>query len=576
MKRKWTGLVAAALAVALGVGALGGCAPKGDAGDARFYLWSDDGATPAGFADVLGAFNEGAGREMGVKLQFSFDTQSDYKQNLNLAIASGQNKYDAVFDAAWVYLSEFAKKDYYYELSGYFNSDAYAGLKGAFDAEFLNNNKFNNGVYGVPLTETFSDITVAYLRKDWRVECAADTGWAKPAGISTSAVAAADLADGVDNFDELEYYLYWVKAKKDGVVPALSNNDATWGAWDLINTRILPAKSAQDAVNDGVKTNILVRQGVEASAYIRNGEVRAADIKEFLSPAAAKGASGFPPGFDTPDPKWQGDFLTARRWRDDGIIGADVMGTTDSDAKFKAGLGGAVVQTINNFAAVETQLKANNPGAELEIYVNDPAIREKRNGYAQTDYKAWNFLCIPKTVPQAKADKIMKFLNWLFESRENHDLFQYGIRGRHWDAARDENGAEIEGTVSTAGMEAYAFPAYELTWNQNYIRVQSASDPKVTEYSRYMYDSSRYVSILYSGFTFDPQRTTELSNAVNNATLGSAVTKAQSYRLGQIAGPVEAWNAELSGRHGNVALQGAADVIKDEIIGQLQAYVDGL
>jgi putative aldouronate transport system substrate-binding protein len=281
----------------------------------------------------------------------------------------------------------------------------------------------------------------------------------------------------------------------------------------------------------------------------------------------------FPAGFGS-DSKWQEDFQITRRWAEDGIIGADVMSTTDADAQFKAGAGGAVVQTINNFGAVEALLKQNNEGAELEIYVNDPAIREKKDGYAKTDFKAWNFLCIPKTAPAAKRDKAMRFMNWLFEDRANHDLFQYGIKGKNWEEAKDAGGAAINNTVSTVGMEAYSFPAYELTWNSDFIRVQAASDPKVQEYTEYMYDVGRYVAIPYAEFTFDPQRTAALATAVNNATLGNGITLAQSYYLGQYANPVAAWNDVLAGRYANASLQAALKTIQEEVIYQLQAYLD--
>lgn len=564
--------------IAFGCFGMTGCGSSrsGNPDLVRFYLWSDTGSTPAGFDEVVETFNSGAGQTLGVQVSFSFDTQADYKQKLNLSIASNQNDYDVVFDAAWIYLSEFAKKDYYYNLESYFNNDAYPGLKKAFSADFLNNNRFNNGIYGIPLTETFSDISIGYVRKDLREQCAADTDWTKPAAIASYDVTYTDLADGIDDFEELEYFLYWVKENTTGVVPALCNSDATWGAWDLINTRTLPAHTAEEYAAAGIKTGILVRQGMEASAYIRNGEVMAVDVTDYLDPSADGGLNEFPAGFNSADSKWQGDYEIARRWAQDGIIASDVMSTTDSQAKFLAGTGAVVVQTINNFGQVERQLAEQTPGATLEAYINDYAIREKLDGYARTDFKAWNYLCIPKSVPQAKVDKAMTFMNWLFESQENHDLFQYGIRGKHWEVAKDENGNEIPDTVNTVGMEAYGFPAYELTWNPTYIRVQSASDPKIMEYSEYMYDLDRYTEIPYSEFTFDPQRTTELSNAVNNADIGNGIDTAKQYYLGQKPNPIQSWNTVLQNRYANTSIQTAVTTIQQEIMTQLQTYLDSL
>ena len=544
-------------------------------GELNIYIWNDDGSTPDGFNDVLSYFNEHYAPDLGFTVKFKFDTQSDYKQNLNLSMAANENKYDMVFDANWIYLNDFAKKKYYFDLSDYFKpGSGYDGLSSAFSQEYLNNNLFSGGVYGVPLTQTYGEISVAYIRKDWREACAADENFVMPAGKLDSTVTRSDMADGIDTFDELQYYLYWVLANKPGVTPCLSNNDATWGAWDVINSRSLPAHSAQDYVNAGVKQEIKLTADVTATAYIRRGTVEAAYINDVEAPNSANGLKSFPSGFNAEDTTWTSNFTLARTWAEDGIISKDVLNVTDSDAKFKAGMGGCVVQTINNFSAVESALKQNNEGAELEIFVNDYTIRNKLTGYAQTDFKAWNFLCVPVSAGKEKCDMAMKFMNWIFSDEEHHDLFQYGIKGKHWDVATDEDGKEIEGTVTNTGMESYTFPAYELTWNPNFIRVNYASDPKVMEYMKYMYDSSRYVGILYSEFTFDHTANTALTTALSNADLVNAKSEARSWYLGQMADPVSTWQAKLTARYNNASLQSAVSTIKNELIRQLQEFID--
>lgn len=575
--KKIRNLAAVALsAVLLTTGAVACTTQKGgNTGALQIYIWNSDGSTPEGFTEVLDYFNETYAPELGFKVNFKFDTQSDYKQNLNLAMAAGQNQYDLVFDAAWIYLNDFAKKNYYYDLSNYFKAGSgYDGLANAFDSTYLENNKFSGGVYGVPLTQTYGEISVAYIRKDWREQCAKDTTWVMPAGKLDTAVTNDKLADGIDSFDELQYYLYWIRDNIPGVVPCLSNNDATWGAWDIINSRTQPTHSAKDYVDSNVKQEILLTSDITATAYIRRGEVVAAYLNDVENPNSDKGLSSFPAGFNAEDTSWTSNFTLARTWAEDGIIEKDVLQRNDSDAQFKAGKGGCVVQTINNFSSVESALKTANKEAELEIFVNNYTIRNKLKGYDQTDYKAWNFLCVPAAVGKDRCDMAMKFLNWIFESEEHHDLFQYGIKGTHWEVAKDASGKEIEGTVSTTGMASYTFPAYELTWNPNFIRVSSASDPKVMDYMKYMYDSSRYVGILYSEFTFDHTATTALTSALSNAGFSKAKTDARPYYLGQINDPVASWNALLKSRYQDASLQSAVKVVKDELIRQLQAFID--
>lgn len=557
----------------------GGGGNEDTSSEVRIFLWSATGSTPEGFDEVVQHFNTTYGPELGLTVKFTFDTQDQYKQKLNLAMSAKQNDYDMVFDANWIYLNQFAQNQYYYNLYDYFKEGSkYTGLSSSFDDEYLTNNFFNNGLYGIPLTETFGEISVAYIRKDWREACAADTSFTLPSTVkyndTSKTVTRADLADGIDDFDELQYYLYWVKANKEGVTPMLSNNDATWGAWDVINSRNLPSHSAADYVKAGIKQEIVLSGDITATAYIKNGEVIAANVTDERE-SAENGLKDYPAGFNTYDNKWQQDYEFARKWAEDELISKDVLSITDSDARFKAGTGGCVVQTINNFNTVEAALKSQcGDSAELEIFVNERALREKKAGYARTDFKAWNFLCIPVTVSQSKLEKCLTFMNWIFSSRENHDLFQYGIKGKHWDEAKDEAGNVIENTVVQSLTDPYSFPAYLLTWNPNYIRVSEASDPKVREYMEYMYDRDRYVGIPYSGFSFNFQRTQELQTALSNAKISENKSKEKSYLLGQIADPITKWNAELTSRYSDNSLQSALTVIKNEVIKQLQDYID--
>ena len=91
---------------------------------------------------------------------------------------------------------------------------------------------------------------------------------------------------------------------------------------------------------------------------------------------------------------------------------------------------------------------------------------------------------------------------------------------------------------------------------------------------KYMYDSSRYVGIIYSEFTFDHTATDALTTALSNADIANAKTEARSWYLGQVSDPVSSWQAKLTGRYENASLQSAIKVIKDELIRQLQDFID--
>jgi len=550
-----------------------------------FYLWNSDGLMPEGFQDVIDLYNTTYAKDNGgYTLSFKFEGTNDtYKQNLNLYFTAQKKTYDVVFDAQWILLEQFAAQGYYYDLSSYFNNDKYPGLKKAFDADFLNSNKFSNGVYGIPITESFGDITVMYIRKDWRELCANDSSWVKPTSLSSNTCKASDLSDGIDNINEYEYYLYWVLAHKgegtipNNVVPFGCNKDGSYGPYDVLSTSEQASKLPGDYYKSGIKTGISITTNLFGSAYIdeRTGEVEAATVDN-LATTAANGLANYPAGFNTSDSSWMESFTTVRKWNVDGILG-DVANETESVAKFKSGIAASVCQTISSFGEYEAAIQNVTKSAELEIFIYDAAMRNKAEGIQVTDYRAWNFLCIPKNVSEKKVQGIMKFFDWLFSCRENHDLFQYGIKGVHWDEAKDESGKYVENTYTTTGFEPYTFTSYLLTWNPTYIRLQYASDPKVLEYSEYMYNIKRYTPNLYTGFVFATiGRSEAVTVALSNPDIATANSGIVSYKLGLVNNPVATYQGYLDSLKNNTNLQNALQTIQQDLILQLNGYISSL
>ncbi len=585
MKKNFVAIVVVLL-IALIAPMLISCAQttEDESSDIKFYLWNADGLMPSGFKEVLDEYNtKYAKQNGGLTLDFKFEATSDtYKQNLNLYFSSKKTTYDVVYDAQWILLERFANTGYYYNLEKYFNNDDYPGLKKAFSAEYIENNKYSDGVYGIPITESFGDIAVTFIRKDWRTLCAADASWSRPTDLSTNSVTAADLADGIDSFDEFEYYIYWVKAHAgqgtipSNVTPIICNNDGQYSAYNIIETKSARTVLPKDYYDNGVRFDITLNSNsLSGVVYVdeRTGEAVAANVTN-LDPSTPNGLSSFPSQFQTEDATWQEGYDIVRRWNLAGMMG-DVSNETEAYAKFKLGLGGAVVQSINNFNEYETALKTAEPTAELEIFVHDTDVRNKEEGVQSTNYRAWNYLCIPKNVSEKKVDKIMKFFDWLFSSRENHDLFQYGIKGVHWDEAKDANGNVIENTISTTNMQSYTFTSYLLTWNPTYIRLPYASDPKVLEYSTYMYNEKRYSPLLYSDFVFATVgRDASVATALNNPDIASMNSDLTNYKLGLKENPVASWNGYLTSLRSNTSLQNALTIIQKDLIKQFNEYLE--
>ena len=78
----------------------------------------------------------------------------------------------------------------------------------------------------------------------------------------------------------------------------------------------------------------------------------------------------------------------------------------------------------------ETTIKDKYPDAVLGFYATEPAQRNMEKGAIVSNMKTNNQLVVPAW--SEKIDQVMYFLDWMYGSPENHDLFQYGIEGVGW------------------------------------------------------------------------------------------------------------------------------------------------
>ena len=521
------------------------------------------GQTPSGFDEVIEEYKRRTADIFAFDIEFHFYDIDTYKQTLTLNVANPDSNMDLVFDAQWINLQEWANNGNYVRLDGYFNNkDNFPGLYKAFDETYCENNKFNNGIYGVPLTETFGDSTAVFYRKDW----------AEASGIEA-------LKNGIDNLEEFEIYLKWVKENKsqDGVVPFIANKDGNNSPYSVIMAEPDQVITVDQSNALGVKRSMQLKPGIFADAYIdpETGAVIDAYIRDYEEPSVLQ---SFPQPFNSTtiyQGNWQWGYTKTQQWMTDGYISSSIATEIDAVPKFKLGQAGSFVTTLGEYTRIRSDLVKNVPDAELDVYIHDKAIREKTPHIFQTDFKAWNFLAVPKSSPDL--DLAMLFLDWIFSSRENHDLFQYGIEGKHWDkidpAAGDEDGT-YEYLVDPAKHEAYTFPGYLLTWNPTYLRMPAGASEKVREYTEFVYDMNTYGETLYSGFTFD---FTPVDAELNNAAFGTGASEHIPYYIGTVKGDVvSSWTAILNRRYENQSLQSDIRIIKASLIEQLQNYIDKL
>ena len=176
----------------------------------------------------------------------------------------------------------------------------------------------------------------------------------------------------------------------------------------------------------------------------------------------------------------------------------------------------------------------------------------------RTDFRANNSVVIPTT--SKNADRTMKFLDWLYSSKDNHDLFELGIEGEHW-TKDGENGFK-----PTDKAANYSFQGYELTWNPNLSRINTNQDPEVLKYIKYAMDKNSYYQVALSGFIFDAKPVA--------TELGKIKPKLQQTADLLMTGMEPKWK-ELAQKSNKEWRDMGLETVRAEVIKQVQAYLDG-
>lgn len=455
-------------------GCFGGTAVADDT--IRMMLMGDK---PTGWDEVLAEYNATAAKEIGVKLKVEWVPQGDYKQKLNMKMIAGE-EYDLIFDAPFLRLKDMAAEGFYADLADYFNNPEYPGLQKAFSETIVENNKFYGVNCAIPMMRALGNgIPAIHYRKDL----------AKKYGIGT---------DGqINTMDEYEEFLQAVQKNEKNMIPLGVSN--TRGFYEMFRI----------TAGDLAKKNIAsVSSGGTFYVYIKDNKVAA---------IAAEG-DGDEAFKDFPEP-YNCDFAVKRyekyvEWNK--YLDPDSLNETDVNNKFYSERCASMIGTLDDTETVINQLASKTPEAELGEFIYVEAVHDMEKGAIGSGFTGNNFLCVPEA--SKKKDMAMKFMDWLFSSRENHDLFELGIEGKNWQQSvtgEDDRYAYAEGNE-------YTFPGYTMTWNSNYVRFNDILPDEVVEYRRYELDEDNYIASPLAGFTFNSTSVTtevaKVSNVVTNVT----------------------------------------------------------
>jgi putative aldouronate transport system substrate-binding protein len=487
----------------------------------NIFLFGTDNMHYRNINPVIAEFEKRTGDTLNTRLNIVWTPSGEYTQKLPLWIASGEDM-DLVFDAPWRYLGKFASDGVYRDLEKYFGNDDYPGLKTAFPAEYLNDNRFYGKICAIPVTNTFMDMEGVYYRKDLL-----DQYGMKP----------------IATYDDLYAFLAKAAEREN---PNTIMPFATYGKWGFWVMFQEPGRRAK-----------------EAGIYSFNPGTSASYIDVQLSPDR-KSVSGIAAYGDTEESyrnfdKWYGKEYVLNYFNNckkfSSFIDKNIFVNSAATGVHYA----AVYGTIRGYVDRQAQEEKDIPGAKFEFW---PIHEEERNmlpGARVTDYKAWNYLCIPVT--SAKADRTMKFIDWVYGSQENNDLFNYGIEGVNWVAAGEGQWALKEGVDQTTN---YLWPGYQLGWSPVYHRTPENLPERAKRYYQYQFNKDTYYKSDLAGFTFN---TDSVKGEVAKC---SSIAESYLQLLG--CGIYDDTEAKLKEMHEKMAASGI-DRIKAELKRQLEEFL---
>lgn len=193
------------------------------------------------------------------------------------------------------------------------------------------------------------------------------------------------------------------------------------------------------------------------------------------------------------------DAAVYKEMYDAGLINPDVL-NLDHQVKYDQAELGAFLPSQTFDPYTQVTIKRNT---DIDAEVLDYRMADDQPDMVYTYVQNLNAISSTSSDPESG----LKLLNWLYSSLENHDLFHYGIEGRHYTAVGDDKLDQVKGDDGQA--------LYQLdTWMTGYMPfVRYQHDSPDSHIAHMTYRSDNYVVSPIAGFIFDSSNvTTELTN----------------------------------------------------------------
>ncbi|MDR1598445.1 MAG: ABC transporter substrate-binding protein [Oscillospiraceae bacterium] len=417
---------------------------------------------------VLAKVYEQTDPTLNVRINYTFTTFDDIGQKASLKMSSGE-PLDFVFVAQWTTpsLAQMVSKGLLVNLDTYIESGEYPGLARYFSGDLRGNNAVTDAsgethLYALPFTNAYSGGGAIYYRKDL----------ADKYGIE------------IKDYDSLTAFFDQILENEPGMAPFsfLGSNDSINGTiTDLY--RADPITSQHNSV---MVSDVSIVIGEDGKAYASRQVFPELDPEYW---------SRLPDYRKAEDPLLS--YKLAREWYVKGYLENDLLSQKDYEGQFMSGRAASFPRAADTYMDTVSRLKAAIPDAELGLFMTELGIRHGVDKASGSDFRAWNFGAIPTT--SKNIDRVVGFLNWIFEDPANHDLLELGVEGKHWVAVGEHQYAYPEGVDLN---QNYNFYGYVLTWNPLLARDHADTPAFISEIYQKMRDPNFYYKRVDAGFTF--------------------------------------------------------------------------
>jgi putative aldouronate transport system substrate-binding protein len=191
--------------------------------------------------------------------------------------------------------------------------------------------------------------------------------------------------------------------------------------------------------------------------------------------------------FETEEFKW--DCENYRKLYRAGLIYPDILNTQSQHWNDEFGILGVMLPSeANNTLGAWVVLKQNLPDEQVTTYFLNP---EKPHVTFYTP----NLNAISATAEDPESG--LKFLNWLYGSKENHDLFHYGIEGVHYTASTPN---KISPKTDSTGAQLYRADDW-MTGYLPWMRFNELATEEQIAWATFKADNKVYTPV--AGFIFD-------------------------------------------------------------------------